>query len=301
VTLQVQEEVHGMTAGGGQSRARRRATNDDDSGLIDLAGMGAVDAHGDPVSGLRRKMAVGRLDAPALPPVPAGARRRGPGRVAVAIVAAFAVIASGAVVVAALVRGGSKVGAPAPTPMAAAPTQAAVAPGDPTKADVPAPRADADQGASEPAGDARHGDASPPAAADDEAAGEQDDGQAVAATHEGKAQPQEAAAERKRDRRRARRRARRAARARDLPDKPSRSQVVRAMARAQRRMGRCGAPSGAVVTLRLAVDGTRGAVRSAVVEGLRGPAASCVARAARRARFPRFADRRFEIRYPIRL
>jgi hypothetical protein len=104
-----------------------------------------------------------------------------------------------------------------------------------------------------------------------------------------------------RETRREQRQRRRKERASSLPDKPTREQVLRALGPVQTRVKRCARGQRGVVTLDLRINGPRGRVASAEVSGVSGDAKRCVASAARGARFPRFADERFAIRYPIKL
>jgi hypothetical protein len=49
------------------------------------------------------------------------------------------------------------------------------------------------------------------------------------------------------------------------------------------------------------VVGSSGRVKSVRVSKVGGPVASCIARAVRRARFPKFADRTFSVKFPFKL
>ncbi len=82
-------------------------------------------------------------------------------------------------------------------------------------------------------------------------------------------------------------------------DKPSRAQVLAAMGRIQPAVKACFPGSRGTVTVDIKVEGRTGRVASAQASGQTGAVGSCVARAVRRAKFPRFTDDSLSIRYPM--
>ena len=50
-----------------------------------------------------------------------------------------------------------------------------------------------------------------------------------------------------------------------------------------------------------AVAGSTGRVTNAQVEGITGPAGSCIAKAVRKAKFPKFQQSTFKVKFPFRL
>lgn len=104
--------------------------------------------------------------------------------------------------------------------------------------------------------------------------------------------------------RRAARRARAAAaereRARALPAQPSRAEVLAAMKRVTPAVNACFGDARGVAKVALSVRGKSGRVASARVTGQRGDVGSCIARAVRRAKFPKFAKPELDIAYPFK-
>ncbi len=88
----------------------------------------------------------------------------------------------------------------------------------------------------------------------------------------------------------------------DLRAAPSREEVQRALDAVRPGVAECAAGAPGLVTVEVTV-GSSGRVRSALVHGVFAgtPEGSCMARAVRRARFPRFTDESVTIRYPYRL
>ncbi|HJL16147.1 MAG TPA: hypothetical protein RMH99_10845 [Sandaracinaceae bacterium LLY-WYZ-13_1] len=88
----------------------------------------------------------------------------------------------------------------------------------------------------------------------------------------------------------------------DLPPTPRRSDVEAAMASIRRDVAACGdaQTQGYVARVRFTFASS-GRVRHAVAQGVRGPAASCIARAARGAELRPFARDRFVVEYPFQL
>jgi hypothetical protein len=95
-------------------------------------------------------------------------------------------------------------------------------------------------------------------------------------------------------------RSRRGSRNRDPQiDKPSRAQVIAAMAGVQRKVKAC-LPSGrGSITADVKVLGKTGRVTTAQIDGQRGEVGSCIARAVRKAKFPTFSAESISIRYPM--
>mgnify|MGYP001106507297 CR=1 FL=1 len=85
-----------------------------------------------------------------------------------------------------------------------------------------------------------------------------------------------------------------------LPRTPSRDQVLKALRAVQPRVSAC-AKGKRGVALADIVVGSSGRVKSVRVSRVKGPTASCIARAVRRAKFPRFADPRFSVKFPFKL
>jgi hypothetical protein len=82
-------------------------------------------------------------------------------------------------------------------------------------------------------------------------------------------------------------------------DKPSRAQVLAAMGRVQPAVKACFAGNRGTVVVDIRVEGRTGRVASAQASGQTGAVGSCVARAVRKAKFPRFTDDSLSIRYPM--
>jgi hypothetical protein len=96
-----------------------------------------------------------------------------------------------------------------------------------------------------------------------------------------------------------RRKQRAAAGAPPLPLQPSRAQVIAAMQRVMPAVSACfGRRHGSAKVL-VTVLGKTGRVTTARVSGQRGKIGSCIASAVRRARLPKFEQRKLEISYPF--
>ncbi len=87
----------------------------------------------------------------------------------------------------------------------------------------------------------------------------------------------------------------------DLPETPSRDQVRSAMSSVQSAVQACSSGSGGVAIVTVNVAGATGRVTNAEVSGVTGPAGSCIAKAVRKARFPKFSSRVFKIAFPYKL
>jgi hypothetical protein len=84
-----------------------------------------------------------------------------------------------------------------------------------------------------------------------------------------------------------------------LLERPSREQVIAAMSRVQGDVRACYGSSHGVATADLTVIGKSGRVTTAHVSGLSGTVGSCIARAVRKAQFPKFSTESISIRYPM--
>lgn len=92
--------------------------------------------------------------------------------------------------------------------------------------------------------------------------------------------------------------ARKSARRVEKIEKPSRADVIAAMARVQPAVKACFAGTHGVVTVDMTVKGS-GRVSQANVTGQTGAIGSCIARAVRKAKFPEFTADSISIRYPM--
>lgn len=87
----------------------------------------------------------------------------------------------------------------------------------------------------------------------------------------------------------------------NLPEKPGRKDVVAAMKKVSGAVSKCSKGAGGVAFANVTVAGSTGRVKSVQVEGQTGAVGSCIARAVRKARFPRFKSNVFKVKYPFRL
>ncbi|MCG8556520.1 MAG: zinc-ribbon domain-containing protein [Proteobacteria bacterium] len=89
----------------------------------------------------------------------------------------------------------------------------------------------------------------------------------------------------------------------NLPETPSRDQVMKALRAVQRSVKNCSKSEHGVAMTTITVSGSNGRVRSAKVSGdyAGTRAGSCIARAVRKARFPKFKKPEFKIQFPFRL
>ncbi len=90
----------------------------------------------------------------------------------------------------------------------------------------------------------------------------------------------------------------------DLPETPSRTQVLSALRGVQPAVTACGGGQKGVAMTTVTVEGTTGKVVNAKVASgpfASGPAAACIARAVKGAKFPKFKQNRFEINFPYAL
>jgi hypothetical protein len=92
-----------------------------------------------------------------------------------------------------------------------------------------------------------------------------------------------------------------AAPASNLPDQPSRSDVISAMSSVKGDVSACGKGQSGVATVKVSVAGATGRVTNAQVSGVTGPAGTCVAQAVRKASFPKFQQKVFSVTFPFKL
>lgn len=88
----------------------------------------------------------------------------------------------------------------------------------------------------------------------------------------------------------------------ELPPAPSRDETLAAMRGVEAAVRACGGdqPLKGTAEVQITVAGTTGRVTNATVSGITGESGSCIARAARNAKFPRFSKPTFSIKYPYR-
>ncbi|HKU40840.1 MAG TPA: zinc-ribbon domain-containing protein [Polyangiales bacterium] len=87
----------------------------------------------------------------------------------------------------------------------------------------------------------------------------------------------------------------------DLPESPSRDEVLAAMRGVEPAVRQCATPeTKGTAEVQITVAGTSGRVTNATVTGITGEPGSCIARAARNAKFPKFAKPTFQVKYPYR-
>jgi predicted Zn finger-like uncharacterized protein len=87
----------------------------------------------------------------------------------------------------------------------------------------------------------------------------------------------------------------------DLPPSPSRDEVLAAMRGVESAVRACASGSEkGTAEVQITVAGTTGRVTNATVTGITGEVGSCIARAARNAKFPHFSKPTFQVKYPYR-
>jgi predicted Zn finger-like uncharacterized protein len=87
----------------------------------------------------------------------------------------------------------------------------------------------------------------------------------------------------------------------NLPDLPSRDDVVSAMSGVKNAVSACAQGQTGVAFVNVSVAGATGRVTAAEVSGITGPAGSCIAKAVRAANFPKFQTKVFKVKYPFKL
>ena len=87
----------------------------------------------------------------------------------------------------------------------------------------------------------------------------------------------------------------------DLPEKPSRDDVLKAMKGVTDAVKACGKGQTGVAFANVTVIGKTGRVSNAEITGITGEAGSCIASAVRKAVFPKFSSENFQVKFPFRL
>ncbi|HEX4352713.1 MAG TPA: hypothetical protein VHZ95_07370, partial [Polyangiales bacterium] len=88
----------------------------------------------------------------------------------------------------------------------------------------------------------------------------------------------------------------------DLPDSPSRDEILAAMRGVESQVRGCaeGQQLQGTAEVALSIAGNTGRITNATVNGITGNVGSCIARAVRNAKFSRFKKSNFSIKYPYR-
>jgi hypothetical protein len=89
--------------------------------------------------------------------------------------------------------------------------------------------------------------------------------------------------------------------AENLQDKPSRDDVLKAMKGVTDAVKACAAGQAGVAFANITVVGKTGRVGNVDVTGVTGEPGSCIARAVRKAVFPKFTAENFQVKFPFRL
>jgi predicted Zn finger-like uncharacterized protein len=92
-----------------------------------------------------------------------------------------------------------------------------------------------------------------------------------------------------------------AAAAANLPEKPTRDDVLDAMNGVKDAVKACAKGAGGVAIANITVIGKTGHVSNVEVSGIAGDIGSCVARSVRKASFPKFKADNFQVKFPFRL
>jgi predicted Zn finger-like uncharacterized protein len=87
----------------------------------------------------------------------------------------------------------------------------------------------------------------------------------------------------------------------NLPAQPSRDQVMSAMNAVKSAVSACAKGETGIATVNVSVAGSTGRVTTAQVNGVTGPAGSCIAQAVRKAQFPKFKQSVFKVAFPYKL
>jgi ribonuclease E len=90
-------------------------------------------------------------------------------------------------------------------------------------------------------------------------------------------------------------------RASPLPEQPSREQTLAALRKVEGPVKQCAKEQGGTAMILVKVAGKTGAVQSVSVDGVEGSVGLCIAREVYRAKFPRFSQPVFTVRYPLAL
>jgi predicted Zn finger-like uncharacterized protein len=87
----------------------------------------------------------------------------------------------------------------------------------------------------------------------------------------------------------------------NLPDKPSRDDVLNAMNGVKGAVSACAQGATGVAFANITVAGKTGRVSNVEVTGMTGEVGSCIARTVRKAAFPKFKSENFQIKFPFRI
>lgn len=87
----------------------------------------------------------------------------------------------------------------------------------------------------------------------------------------------------------------------NLPDKPSRDDVISAMNGVKGAVSACAQGQTGVAFANITVSGKTGRVSNVEVTGMTGEVGSCIARTVRKAAFPKFKSDNFQIKFPFRI
>jgi len=87
----------------------------------------------------------------------------------------------------------------------------------------------------------------------------------------------------------------------NLKSSPGRSDVIKAMNSVKSAVKSCAKGATGTAIANITVKGKTGRVSSAQIDGQTGAVGSCIARAVRKARFPKFKNDVFKVKYPFRL
>ena len=87
----------------------------------------------------------------------------------------------------------------------------------------------------------------------------------------------------------------------NLPKTPSRNDVISALKGVKGAVAACGKGQSGIATVQVTVAGSTGRVTNAQVSGVTGPPGSCIAKAVRKAKFPKFQQKVFKVKYPFKL
>jgi predicted Zn finger-like uncharacterized protein len=87
----------------------------------------------------------------------------------------------------------------------------------------------------------------------------------------------------------------------NLPEKPTREDVLASMNSVKDAVSACANGQNGVAFANITVSGKSGRVSGAEITGITGEAGSCIARAVRKATFPKFKSDTFQVKFPFRL
>jgi flagellar hook-basal body complex protein FliE len=87
----------------------------------------------------------------------------------------------------------------------------------------------------------------------------------------------------------------------NLPEKPTRDDVLSAMKSVSDAVKACGNGQSGVAFANVTVAGKTGKVSNVEVTGMTGDVGSCIARSVRKASFPKFKADNFQVKFPFRM